>query len=68
MIETQKKQLPDTDNVVARLAAFVGGVILIVGGIAAGVTMVLLPIGIPAGLVGLFLVLGALFPGSLRRR
>lgn len=45
-------------------AAIAGGLILMLLGIAMGVSIVLLPIGIPVGFVGLGLVLWGLFGRS----
>jgi len=44
--------------------AIVAGLVLMVAGIAMGVTMVLLPVGIPLGFVGLFLLIWGLFGWS----
>jgi hypothetical protein len=52
---------------VGRAVAIVLGIALMVSGLGMGVTMVLLPIGVPLGLIGLLLVLWAVFyatPGS----
>jgi hypothetical protein len=46
---------------VGHVAALIVGVILMIVGIALGVTMVLLPFGIPIGFVGLALFLWGLF-------
>jgi hypothetical protein len=43
------------------LIAIVAGLVLMVGGMAMGVTIVMLPIGIPVGLVGLCLFGWGLF-------
>ena len=48
------------------LAAIIGGMVLMVLGVGLSVTMVLLPIGIPLGLVGLGVFIWGLTPG-LRR-
>ena len=48
------------------LAAIIGGIVLMVLGVGLSVTMVLLPIGIPLGLVGLGVFIAGLTPG-LRR-
>ncbi|HEY7449680.1 MAG TPA: hypothetical protein VH702_16110 [Vicinamibacterales bacterium] len=37
------------------------GFVLIVFGLALGVTMIMLPVGIPVGLIGVLLVVGGLF-------
>jgi hypothetical protein len=43
--------------IAGHLAAIVAGVILMILGVGMGVTIVMLPVGIPIGLVGLFLVI-----------
>ena len=49
---------------VGHVLAIVGGLVLMVAGVAMGVTMVLLPLGIPLGLVGLCILLWGLFGWS----
>jgi hypothetical protein len=51
-------------RVAAHLLAIVLGLILSVAGLGMGVTIALLPIGIPVGLVGLALLLWGLFGGG----
>jgi uncharacterized membrane protein YccF (DUF307 family) len=48
---------------VGHVFALLLGLVLMVVGIAMGVTIALLPIGIPVGFAGLFLFLWALFGG-----
>ena len=48
----------------AHAFAFVLGLILSVSGLAMGVSIALLPIGIPAGLIGLLLLMWGLFGGA----
>jgi hypothetical protein len=48
------------------LAAIIGGIVMMVLGLALSVTMVLLPIGIPLGLIGLGLFIWGLTPGMRR--
>jgi hypothetical protein len=48
------------------LAAIIGGIVMMVLGVGLSVTMVLLPVGIPLGLVGLGVAIWGLTPG-LRR-
>jgi hypothetical protein len=50
-----------TGRFLGHSAATVVGVILMIVGLAMGVTMVLLPVGIPVGLGGLFIFLWGLF-------
>ncbi len=47
--------------------AVIVGIVLMFVGLAMGVTMVLLPIGIPLGLVGLLLCLWGVFYGAPRK-
>jgi hypothetical protein len=51
-----------------RAGAVLAGLALMFIGLGLGVTMVLLPVGIPVGLAGLLLFLGGLFGGSLQNR
>jgi hypothetical protein len=53
-----------TGRFVAHALALVVGMIFIVAGIAMGVTIALLPIGIPLGFVGLALFFWGLFGGA----
>ena len=48
------------------LAAVLGGMVMMVLGVGLSVTMVLLPIGIPLGLVGLGVFIWGLTPGWRR--
>ena len=48
--------------------AVVAGLVLMIVGVAMGVTMVLLPLGIPVGLVGLLIFVWGLTAGTLRRQ
>ena len=48
----------------AHALAIVLGVILCVAGLAMGVSIALLPIGIPVGFAGLFLLMWGLFGGA----
>lgn len=49
------------ENLVVRVGIAAGGLILVAVGIGLGVSVVLLPLGIPLGLVGLALLYGGLF-------
>jgi uncharacterized membrane protein YccF (DUF307 family) len=53
-----------TGRLVAHAFALVLGMILMVAAIAMGVTIAMLPIGIPLGFVGLFLFFWGLFGGE----
>jgi hypothetical protein len=48
------------------LAAIVGGIVMMALGVGLSVTMVLLPIGIPLGLLGLGVSIWGLTPGMRR--
>lgn len=50
--------------VASHVIAIAAGVVLMIAGIAMGVTMVMLPIGIPVGLAGLAVFLWGLFGWS----
>jgi cbb3-type cytochrome oxidase maturation protein len=50
-----------TRSFMGHAAALIVGVLLMIAGIAMGVTLVLLPIGIPVGLAGLAFFLWGLF-------
>ena len=56
-----KEVVRGTGRLLGRGAAFVVGLILMIVGVAMGVTLVMLPIGIPVGLCGLFVFLWGLF-------
>jgi hypothetical protein len=58
--------LVSTERFLGRTVAVVLGVILMFAGLAMGVTMVLLPIGIPVGLAGVLLFLWGLFSAAPR--
>lgn len=49
------------ERIAGHVFAIIGGFLLMVIGLALGVTMVLLPVGIPVGLVGLLLFVWGLF-------
>jgi len=48
-------------RVLEHAATVLLGFVLIVVGLALGVTMIMLPVGIPVGLIGVLLVIGGLF-------
>jgi hypothetical protein len=78
MNETQTEQKPTSSEdgsakhelaeagkrVGLHLAAIIGGLILMIVGLGMGVTMVLLPIAIPLGLVGVVLTIWGFFGWS----
>ena len=49
------------ENAIGHTAAILGGFILIVVGLALGVTMIMLPVGLVIGLIGFALFVGGLF-------
>lgn len=53
--------LEQSSNVLGHVAAIVIGFILMVVGLALGVTMVLLPVGFVVGIAGVLLFVGGLF-------
>jgi hypothetical protein len=53
-----------TGRFVVHALALVVGMIFIIAGIAMGVTIAMLPIGIPVGFAGLFLFFWGLFGGA----
>ncbi len=58
---TGRHILEMSEHFLVRAAAVVLGVAMMVSGLGMGVTMVLLPIGIPLGLIGLLVALWAVF-------
>jgi hypothetical protein len=54
------------DGIAFHLAAIIAGLLMIVTGLGLGVTMVLLPVGLPLGLVGLLVFVWGLTP-ALRK-
>ena len=53
--------LKTTESILGHIAAVVVGFILMVVGLAMGVTMVLLPVGVVVGFLGVALFVGGLF-------
>lgn len=51
------------ESVAIHLAAVIGGLVMMVLGVGLSVTMVLLPVGIPLGLVGLMVFMWGMVPG-----
>jgi hypothetical protein len=63
--ESPKESLAtDAGRLVGHVMALVVGLVLMFAGVAMGVTMVLLPLGIPLGLVGLCLFIWGVFGRS----
>ena len=60
--------LKSSEWFVGHVAAIVVGLVLMVSGVGLGVTIVLLPIGVPLGLVGLGLFLWGVFLYTRRDR
>ena len=50
-----------TENLMGHFAIAVVGFVMMIVGLAMGVTMVLLPIGVVVGLLGLLIFIGGLF-------
>jgi|KBSSwiStaDraftv2_1062776.scaffolds.fasta_scaffold6132155_1 hypothetical protein len=57
------KQERKADSLLGHGAAVAAGIAMMITGLGLGVTMVLLPIGIPLGLLGLVVLIGGLTPG-----
>ena len=55
------------DRIAFHLVAIIAGLAMMVLGLGLGVTMVLLPIGLPLGLAGLVVLIWGLTPGSGRQ-
>jgi len=56
--------LLSTERFLGHVTAVVVGFILMLAGLSMGVTMVLLPVGIPVGLVGILLFMWGLFSAA----
>jgi hypothetical protein len=63
-----RRLLGTGERFLGHLIAVVAGLVLIIVGLGLGVTMVLLPIGIPVGLTGLLLFLWGLYFGAQRNK
>jgi hypothetical protein len=50
-----------SERVIEHIAAIVVGFVLMIAGVAMGVTIVMLPLGLPIGLTGLFLFMWGLY-------
>lgn len=57
----QQPWLRATESVLGHIAAVIVGFILMVVGLALGVTMIMLPVGIVIGLIGVAMFVGGLF-------
>ena len=51
------------DSMAFHLLAIIAGLVMMVLGLGLGVTMVLLPVGLPLGLIGLVVFIWGLTPG-----
>jgi hypothetical protein len=60
---TNDKPKKKAEGIAFHLGAILAGIIMIVLGVGLSVTMVLLPVGLPLGLVGLGLLIWGLTPG-----
>jgi hypothetical protein len=56
-----KRVLGDVGIFFEHAAVVLLGVVLMVVGLGLGVTMIMLPVGVPVGLIGVLLVIGGLF-------
>lgn len=57
----QKRWIKIAESVLGRTAALVVGFVLMVVGLALGVTMIMLPVGIVVGLIGVAIFASGLF-------
>jgi hypothetical protein len=65
---TPNRHLLETgERFLGHTIAIVAGLVLVIAGLGMGVTMVLLPIGLPVGLAGLLLIAWGLYFGSPRK-
>ncbi len=48
------------ERFVCRVFAFIAGLVLVVAGVGLGMSVVLMPVGVPVGLAGLFLCILAI--------
>jgi hypothetical protein len=60
--------LKSMERFLGHAAAVIVGVILMFAGLSMGVTLVMLPVGIPVGLVGILLFMWGLFHAAPRAR
>jgi hypothetical protein len=58
---TQRDVARGAGQALIHLAAMVAGLILMIVGLAMGVSLVMLPVGIPVGFVGMFLLIWGMF-------
>jgi uncharacterized membrane protein len=58
---TGRRMLEAGERVVGRMLAIVLGIAMMVSGLGMGVTIVLVPLGIPLGVIGLLLFLWGVF-------
>jgi len=56
------------ENVLAHIVAIVVGLLMMVGGIGMGVTIMLLPVALPLGLIGLGIFIWGVTRDNARRR
>ena len=57
----QQPWIRTTESILGHIATVIVGFVLMVLGLGLGVTMVLLPVGIVIGLIGVAMVVGGLF-------
>jgi hypothetical protein len=65
---TAKELAKGTELVIGHVLGVIAGLVLMLAGAAMGVSLVLLPVGIPVGLVGLGLFLWGLFGWASEKR
>jgi hypothetical protein len=58
---TQRDVVRDAGLALVHLGAIVAGLLLMIVGLAMGVSLVMLPVGIPVGFVGMFLLIWGMF-------
>ena len=66
--DSNRRLLEAGERFLGHTIAVVAGLVLMIVGLGLGVTMVLLPIGLPVGLGGLLLVVWGLYFGPPRRK
>lgn len=56
-----------TESVLVHMAAIIGGFVMMVVGLGLGVTVIMLPVGIVIGLIGVALFVGGLFARATKK-
>ena len=65
---TSPEDFDKGENPVGRIVALIAGAILLITGVALGVTIVLLPVGVPVAILGLALCVAAVGLGRNREK